>query len=138
LGAADCRPTDARPVLNGLLPEVVAYRCGPASQVRDEGVTFLIYIEDITRGEIRLTSWNSFFSLELFQDRDAHGVATGLRVREEYPGSVLGNLHDFSAFGNWIQQRLDPDVVMIHISIRGTGLFIYFLVFQNQKQFVNV
>jgi hypothetical protein len=116
LGVSDYRPMDARPVVCGTVSEVMGERC---SKGRDFPLTFLVFLEDMSRGEVRLTSWDNYFGLEVYQERNAAGVFVGLRMREEYGAEVLGRMHDFSGVGSYMQQKLAMGVVFVHISVRG-------------------
>jgi hypothetical protein len=105
-----------RTLLKGSIPRVMRLR---AAQKKSVPTCYVVLIEDITRGDIRLAPWASYFGLELKSVVGAWGTYNDLCVSESYPPEVLASMRDYSAIGAWIQSQMAENVEFVHISIRG-------------------
>jgi hypothetical protein len=119
VGTRDIRPADARPLLRGTLADLARSGAKVAAK-RGYGTKALVWIEDQSKMEVRVTEWDYFFGVTLFRDRQLSGEP--LSLYENYSGLAASRLVDHSALGQRIQGDLKDNVLFIHIAIVGKTL----------------
>jgi hypothetical protein len=116
VGTRDDRPADARPLLRGTFADLIRSGTKVATK-RGHGMQALVWIEDQSKVEVRVTGWDHFFGVTVFRDKRLSGEP--LSLVENYSGLTADRLVDHSALGQRIQAELKDNVIFIHISIIG-------------------
>jgi hypothetical protein len=86
-------------------------------------ITCVVYIEDVTRGGLRMAPHDNYFplTLESTQDRRVSTRSGPLLVHDDYRFGDFSTTTDYSRVGVWLQSKMQHDYVFIHISIQGKG-----------------
>lgn len=122
-GTFDNRPNVLRLLIHGPLDYLYERSC-ESGENRSTPKRVVFILEDVTRGQTRLTDWDHYYAVEIFCHQHPDGEGAGqprprrLMIRENYEPKLMGQMVDYSHLGRHLQESLQANVHLIHISVR--------------------